>query len=85
MKAIYKTASPYCEDALNLPVKNLEDALSFYQSVMGFQIAARQDARFDPLSWGETVSKSAWPRTVAILPRKAVSSRWMMSKLRSLN
>lgn len=46
MKAEFKTASPYCEDALNLPVNNLEDALPFYQSVMGFQIASRQDIPF---------------------------------------
>ena len=44
MKAMYKTAAPYLGDAMNLPVKNLEDALPFYQTVMGFQVLSRQDS-----------------------------------------
>ena len=43
MKAVYKTAKPYLANAMNRPVKNLEDALPFYQNVMGFQILSRQD------------------------------------------
>ena len=43
MKAAYKTAAPYLADAMSLPVNNLEDALPFYQKVMGFQILSRQD------------------------------------------
>lgn len=43
MKAVYKTAAPYLADAMNLPVKNLEDALPFYQNLMGFQVLSRQD------------------------------------------
>jgi lactoylglutathione lyase len=44
MKPVYKTAVPYLGDAMNLPVKNLEDALPFYQTVMGFQVLSRQDS-----------------------------------------
>ncbi len=44
MKAIYKTASPYQADALALPVENLEEALPFYETVMGFHVVSRQDA-----------------------------------------
>lgn len=44
MKAIFKTAWPYQQDAMNLPVTNVETALSFYETVMGFQLVARYDA-----------------------------------------
>jgi catechol 2,3-dioxygenase-like lactoylglutathione lyase family enzyme len=44
MKAIFKTANPYCEDAMNLPVENLEAALPFYETIMGFQLISRKDA-----------------------------------------
>lgn len=44
MKAIFKSAYPYLKDAMNLPVKDLEAALPFYQTVMGFQLLSRQDA-----------------------------------------
>jgi len=43
MKAIFKTAAPYAADAMNLPVVHLEDAVPFYESVMGFQLVSRQD------------------------------------------
>ena len=43
-KAVFKTASPYLEDALNLPVENIEEAIPFYETVMGFQVVSRQDA-----------------------------------------
>lgn len=44
MKAIYKTVAPYLADAMNLPVENLEVALPFYETIMGFQIVSRKDA-----------------------------------------
>ena len=43
MSAKFKNAWPYQEDALNLPVKNVESALPFYETVMGFQLLARND------------------------------------------
>ncbi len=43
-KSIFKTASPYLQDALNLPVENLEEAIPFYETIMGFQVVSRQDA-----------------------------------------
>jgi len=49
MTAIFKTAVPYAGDAMSLPVHNLEDALPFYETVMGFRIVSR----------GETAGKSA--------------------------
>ena len=43
MSAKFKNAWPYQEDALNLPVKNVESALPFYETVMGFQLLGRND------------------------------------------
>ena len=43
-KAVFKTASPYLQDALNLPVENLEEAIPFYETIMGFQVVSRQNA-----------------------------------------
>ena len=44
MKAVFKTAYPYLADAMNLPVKNLEVAIPFYETIMGFQVVSRNDA-----------------------------------------
>ena len=43
-KAIFKSTWPYQQDALNLPVANVEAALPFYETVMGFHVVARHDA-----------------------------------------
>lgn len=43
-KAVFQTASPYLKDALNLPVENLEEAIPFYETIMGFQVVSQQDA-----------------------------------------
>ena len=44
VKAIFKRAVPYAKDAMNLPVKDLEAAIPFYETVMGFQVHSRADA-----------------------------------------
>jgi lactoylglutathione lyase len=44
MKAIFKSASPYQEDAMNLPVENVAAAIPFYEKVLGFQLVSRQDS-----------------------------------------
>ena len=44
MKAIFKTAYPYREDAMNLPVENVEAAIPFYETIMGFKLVSRSDA-----------------------------------------
>lgn len=46
MKAVFKTASPYKEDAMNLPVENVETAIPFYETVMGFKVLSRKDTPF---------------------------------------
>ena len=43
MKAVYKTASPYLEDEMNLPVADIEAAIPFYERVMGFRVVSRGD------------------------------------------
>ena len=44
MKAIFKAASPYAKDAMNLPVKSVDEAVPFYEKVMGFQVVSREEA-----------------------------------------
>ena len=43
-KAVFKTAMPYQENAMNLPVGNLEAAVPFYEKVMGFRLVSRKDS-----------------------------------------
>jgi len=44
MKAVYKCASPYLEDEMNLPVKDVEAAIPFYERVMGVRVVSRKDS-----------------------------------------
>lgn len=44
MKAVFKTAWPYADDAMNLPVNDVEAAIPFYETVMGFQVGSRSDS-----------------------------------------
>ena len=44
MKAVFKSAAPYKDDAMNLPVANVETALPFYETVMGFQVVLRKES-----------------------------------------
>jgi catechol 2,3-dioxygenase-like lactoylglutathione lyase family enzyme len=43
MKAVFKSAYPYLDDAMNLPVKNVDAAIPFYETIMGFQVVSRKD------------------------------------------
>jgi len=43
LKAVIKNAWPYQEDKMNLPVENLESAIHFYESIMGFEVLSRKD------------------------------------------
>jgi catechol 2,3-dioxygenase-like lactoylglutathione lyase family enzyme len=42
--ANYKSAFPYSGDALALPVHNVNDAIPFYETVMGFHVVSRSDS-----------------------------------------
>ena len=44
MKSIFKSAWPYQNDAMNLPVENVAEAIPFYENVMGFRVASRIEA-----------------------------------------
>jgi len=44
MKGVFKTAFPYAEDKMNLPVESVDAAIPFYESVMGFRVVARNDS-----------------------------------------
>jgi len=43
MKAVYKRAAPYANDAMNLPVKDVEGAIPYYEKTFGFRVVARSD------------------------------------------
>lgn len=43
MSAVFKGVSPYQQDEMNLPVENVEAALPFYQTVLGFKLIGRKD------------------------------------------
>jgi catechol 2,3-dioxygenase-like lactoylglutathione lyase family enzyme len=44
MKAEFKTAAPYNDDALNLPVRDVDAAIPYYEKTFGFRVVSRQDA-----------------------------------------
>jgi len=44
MGTIFSRAVPYAGDVLSLPVRKLDDALPFYETVMGFRLISRSEA-----------------------------------------
>ncbi len=44
MSAVFKAAYPYADDKMNLPVENLDAAIHFYETVMGFRVVSRNDS-----------------------------------------
>ena len=44
--AIFKTAWPYQQDKMNLPVPNIELAIPFYEKIMGFKLQSQNDSPF---------------------------------------
>jgi lactoylglutathione lyase len=43
-RAIFKRAVPYKDDALNLPVADVEAAIPFYEQTLGFKVVSRRDS-----------------------------------------
>jgi lactoylglutathione lyase len=43
MKAKFRAAAPYAKDALNLPVRDVEAALPYYEKTFGFRVVSRQE------------------------------------------
>jgi lactoylglutathione lyase len=46
MKAIFKTTWPYQGDEMNLPVGDLEAAIPFYETIMGFRVISQSDSPY---------------------------------------
>ena len=46
MKAVYKSAAPYANDAMNLPVKDVDAAVPYYERTFGFCVISRQDTPY---------------------------------------
>lgn len=44
MSAVFKSAYPYADDKMNLPVGNVDTAIPFYETVMGFRVVSRNDS-----------------------------------------
>jgi catechol 2,3-dioxygenase-like lactoylglutathione lyase family enzyme len=44
--ANYKNAFPYSGDALSLPVRSVEEAIPFYETVMGFRVVSREESEY---------------------------------------
>ena len=45
-KAIFRNAWPYLKDKMNLPVRNVENAIPFYEKAMGFEVLAKKKEPF---------------------------------------
>ena len=43
MSVTYLRAAPYADDAMNLPVKDITQAIPFYTNIMGFQLTSQSD------------------------------------------
>jgi lactoylglutathione lyase len=44
MKTLFKSAAPYADDAMNLPVQDVDKAIPYYEKVFGFRVVSREDA-----------------------------------------
>lgn len=44
MKAVFKSAAPYADDALNLPVRDVDAAIPYYEKTLGFRVVSRQQS-----------------------------------------
>ena len=43
MKALFRRAAPYADDAMKLPVQDVETAIPYYEKTFGFRVVSRQD------------------------------------------
>src|SRR2546421_8750030 len=42
-RAIFKRAAPYADDAMNLPVADVEAAIPYYEKTFGFRVVSKQE------------------------------------------
>ena len=47
LKAIFKNAWPYQKDTMNLPVANVEEAIPFYEKIMGFSVLSKKNSPYN--------------------------------------
>lgn len=45
-EVVYKNAWPYQQDKMSLPVNSVEEALPFYENIMGFRKTAEHDTPY---------------------------------------
>ncbi len=43
MKALYRRAAPYADDAMNLPVADVDAAIPYYEETFGFRVVTRAE------------------------------------------
>ena len=43
MKATFKHAVPYADDAMNLPVRDVDSSIPYYEKTFGFRVIGRQN------------------------------------------
>lgn len=72
MAALYKRAVPYAKDAMSLPVENVEQAVPFYERIMGFQVLARKDEPHKAVDLGRDDIRM---RPFAVHPQIGVGTR----------
>jgi len=80
-KAIFKRAVPYADDAMNLPVADVDAAIPYYERPLGFASSQDLRRRTSRSCSRATRFRSAWQRTVAIRRRKVVILKSTTSKL----
>jgi len=46
VRAVFETVAPYADDAMNLPVSDIDAAIPYYEKTFGFRVVSRQDAPY---------------------------------------
>ena len=83
MKAVYKRAAPYADDAMNLPVKDVDAAIPYYERTFGFRVVARHDAPHKSVVLARDNIQIGLAENGGALHRKAVSLKSTTSRLHS--
>ena len=45
-KAIFKSAFPYAQDAMNLPVQDVDASIPYYEKTFGFRVVSRREVPY---------------------------------------
>ena len=52
MKAKFKRAAPYADDAMNLPVADVDAAIPFYEETLGFHVVSQSNTPYKSVVLG---------------------------------